>query len=111
MRDGQVLDPETQWMLRLERLTREPAIETLPIVEKAGAYLSVAVDGEEGLLNLVETHAHAKLPPDARLVKPATRAGASGALRLRVMPRSSYHRRAMTLASPALDRRTWALRC
>src|SRR4051812_12914122 len=33
MRDGQVLDPETQWMLRLERLTREPAVETLPIVD------------------------------------------------------------------------------
>src|SRR4051795_4639916 len=37
MRDGQVLDPETQWMLRLERLTREPAIETLPIVDRRRA--------------------------------------------------------------------------
>lgn len=33
MRDGQVLDPETQWMLRLEKLAREPAVETLPIVD------------------------------------------------------------------------------
>jgi acetyl esterase len=33
MRDGQVLDPETQWMLRLEQLAREPAVETLPIVD------------------------------------------------------------------------------
>jgi acetyl esterase len=32
-RDGQVLDPETQWMLRLERVAGEPAVETLPIVE------------------------------------------------------------------------------
>jgi acetyl esterase len=31
--DGQVLHPETQWMLRLERIAREPAIETLPIEE------------------------------------------------------------------------------
>ncbi len=31
--DGQVLDPETQWMLRLQRLLREPAAETLPIPE------------------------------------------------------------------------------
>ena len=29
--DGQVLDPETQLLLRLERLTREPPIATLPI--------------------------------------------------------------------------------
>jgi acetyl esterase len=33
MLDGQVLDPETQWMLRLERLAREPAAETLPITQ------------------------------------------------------------------------------
>src|SRR4051812_12609826 len=31
--DGQTLDPETQWMLRLERIAREPAVETLPIPE------------------------------------------------------------------------------
>ena len=29
--DGQVLDPETQWMLRIERITREPAVASLPI--------------------------------------------------------------------------------
>lgn len=29
--DGQVLDLETQWMLRLQRLMREPAVETLPV--------------------------------------------------------------------------------
>jgi acetyl esterase len=29
--DGQVLDLETQWMLRLQRLMREPAVETLPM--------------------------------------------------------------------------------
>src|SRR3954454_17795179 len=31
--DGQVLHPETQWMLRLERVAREPASESLPIPE------------------------------------------------------------------------------
>lgn len=31
VRDGQALDPETQLMLRLERLARDPAAETLPI--------------------------------------------------------------------------------
>jgi hypothetical protein len=42
------------------------------MVEKAAARLRIAVDDEENLLNLVEAHAHAKLPPDARLVKSAT---------------------------------------
>src|SRR3954449_1245315 len=31
--DGQVLHPETQWMLRLERIAREPAVESLPIAD------------------------------------------------------------------------------
>jgi acetyl esterase len=31
--DGQVLDTETQWMLRLQQLRREPAAETLPMPE------------------------------------------------------------------------------
>ncbi len=31
--DGQVLDLETQWLLRLQRLMREPAVETLPTVQ------------------------------------------------------------------------------
>lgn len=31
--DGQTLDPETQLMLRLQRLVREPAVESLPIPE------------------------------------------------------------------------------
>src|SRR4051812_8354019 len=29
--DGQVLDPETQWMLRIERMAREPAVESLSV--------------------------------------------------------------------------------
>ena len=29
--DGQVLDPQTQWLLRLEKLTGEPAVASLPI--------------------------------------------------------------------------------
>ena len=31
--DGQTLDTETQWMLRLQQLLREPAVETLPTAE------------------------------------------------------------------------------
>ena len=31
--DGQVLDTETQWMLRMQRIMREPAVETLPLPE------------------------------------------------------------------------------
>lgn len=37
--DGQTLEPETQWMLRLQRLLREPAAETLPIPEGRAALL------------------------------------------------------------------------
>ncbi len=37
LRDGQVLDPETQWLLRLERLTGEPAVASLPIPEGRAA--------------------------------------------------------------------------
>jgi acetyl esterase len=29
--DGQVLDPETQWMLRIERIAREPAVASMPV--------------------------------------------------------------------------------
>src|SRR3954453_11672827 len=31
--DGQVLHPETQWMLRLERIAGDPAVESLPIAD------------------------------------------------------------------------------
>ncbi len=37
MIDGQVLDPETQWMLRLKTLIREPGAETLPLPEGRAA--------------------------------------------------------------------------
>ena len=37
--DGQVLDTETQWMLRLQKLLREPAAETLPMPEGRAAML------------------------------------------------------------------------
>jgi acetyl esterase len=37
--DGQVLDPETQWLLRLERLAREPEVAGLPIPEGRKALL------------------------------------------------------------------------
>lgn len=35
--DGQTLDPQTQWMLRLQQLMREPGVETLPIAEGRAA--------------------------------------------------------------------------
>jgi len=35
--DGQVLDTETQWMLRIQRMIREPAAETLPFPEARAA--------------------------------------------------------------------------
>lgn len=35
--DGQTLDLETQWMLRLQRLMREPAVETLPFEQARSA--------------------------------------------------------------------------
>jgi acetyl esterase len=37
--DGQTLDPETQWMLRLQRLTREAGAETMPIGQGRRAIL------------------------------------------------------------------------
>lgn len=37
--DGQGLDLETQWMLRLKQLMREPAAETLPVAEGRRALL------------------------------------------------------------------------
>ena len=40
--DGQTLDLETQWMLRLEQLLREPAVETLPVPEGRLALLRQA---------------------------------------------------------------------
>ena len=35
--DGQVLDTETQWLLRLQKIMREPAAETLPFPEARAA--------------------------------------------------------------------------
>jgi acetyl esterase len=37
--DGQVLDTETQWMLRLKELLREPAVESLPLAQARAALL------------------------------------------------------------------------
>ncbi|MGN6129397.1 MAG: alpha/beta hydrolase [Nocardioidaceae bacterium] len=41
--DGQVLDPETQLTLRLQRLLREPAAETLPVQQGRRAILRQSV--------------------------------------------------------------------
>ena len=35
--DGQVLDPQTQWMLRLEKLAKEPPVASLPIPQGRAA--------------------------------------------------------------------------
>ncbi len=40
--DGQVLDTETQWMLRLRRIFREPEAESLPMPEARAAILRQA---------------------------------------------------------------------
>jgi len=47
--DGQTLDLETQWMLRLEQLLREPALHALPVAEgrRAMARQSVLVGGSQ----------------------------------------------------------------
>ena len=37
--DGQTLDLETQWMLRLQKLMREPAVETLPMSQARAGML------------------------------------------------------------------------
>lgn len=66
--EGQVLAPETQLMLRLKRLTREPAVEDLPWVEAraelalqsrlvggqqpVGAVRDIAFEGPRGTVNL-----------------------------------------------------------
>src|SRR5438132_8906456 len=39
LRDGQVLDPETQWLLRIQQLTREPDVATLPLEQGRRALL------------------------------------------------------------------------
>ena len=47
--DGQTLDPETQWLLRLQKLVREPAAETLPMPQARAALLrqSTLVGGKQ----------------------------------------------------------------
>ncbi|HJR37660.1 MAG TPA: alpha/beta hydrolase [Nocardioidaceae bacterium] len=47
--DGQTLDPETQWMLRLQKLARLPAAETLPMPQARAALLrqSTLVGGKQ----------------------------------------------------------------
>ena len=54
--DGQTLDPETQWMLRLEKLTGEAAAETLPIEEARRAILrqSAIVGGRQPSVGAVQ---------------------------------------------------------
>jgi acetyl esterase len=73
--DGQTLDPETQWMLRLEKLARTPATETLPTREARKALLRQAllVGGSQPIGEVRELEvpgADGKLP--ARLYVPKT---------------------------------------
>jgi acetyl esterase len=76
--DGQRLDTETQWMLRLRRLLREPAAETLPTAQARAAILrqcrlvgGVQPVGETRDLQLPGADG----PVPARLYVPCSRVG------------------------------------
>ena len=71
--DGQVLDPETQWMLRIQRLRREPAAETLPMPQARKAILrqSRLVGGRQPIGAVRDLHVPgADGPVPARLYVP-----------------------------------------
>ena len=79
--DGQVLDVETQWMLRLQKLMHEPAAETLPMTQARRAILrqSALVGGNQpiGLVrDLTVPGAEGEIParlyvPRGRVANPA----------------------------------------
>jgi acetyl esterase len=90
MHDGQVLDPETQWILRLERLTREPAVASLPIPDGRRALVrqSRIVGGRQPIGETVDLEVPTpEGPMPARLYTPRSLA----------TPTSRYE------ASPLLD--------
>ena len=79
--DGQTLDPETQWMLRIQRLVREPAAETLPMPQARRALLRQAalVGGAQPIgetRDLEVPGAEGKIP--ARLYVPRSQSGSAG---------------------------------
>ena len=79
--EGQVLDPETQWMLRLKDLLREPGAETLPVAQARRAIVrqSRLVGGRQPIGETRDlTVPGADEPVPARLYVPRSRAG-SGA--------------------------------
>jgi acetyl esterase len=79
--DGQVLDLETQWMLRLQRLLREPGPETLPIPEGRKALLRQArlAGGRQGIGTVRDLDVPgADGPVRARLYVPRESATAAG---------------------------------
>ncbi len=76
--DGQVLDPETQWLLRIQKLVREPAAETLPMPQarKVIRRQSRLVGGVQPIgetRDLEVPGADGKIP--ARLYVPRSRVG------------------------------------
>jgi len=80
--DGQVLDAQTQWMLRLQQWVREPAVETLPM-EKAREGLrrqSMLVGGRQPVGEVRElTVPGADGPIAARLYAPRSQVDAAAA--------------------------------
>ena len=76
VRDGQRLDTETQWMLRLKELLREPPVETLPMTEaRAGLRRQSRLVGGHQRIGRVEDREvpGADGPIPARLYVPTSR--------------------------------------
>ena len=80
VRDGQTLDPEAQWMLRIKDLLKEPAAETLPLdaARKALLRQSRLVGGSQPIGEVREVEVPgASGPIDARLYVPRSQVGSA----------------------------------
>ncbi|MEP7091750.1 MAG: alpha/beta hydrolase fold domain-containing protein, partial [Nocardioidaceae bacterium] len=79
--DGQVLDPETQWLLRLQRLTRDPGLSgsSIPDIRRAARRQTRLAGGRQpiGAVRDLEVPG-AEGPLRARLYTPRSRVGATG---------------------------------
>jgi acetyl esterase len=76
--DGQVLDAETQWLLRVKKLLREPSVESLPIPEGRAVMRreSILAGGRQPIGAVRElTVPGADGPIPARLYVPRSRMG------------------------------------
>ena len=77
--DGQTLDLETQWLLRIKRLAREPATETLPLPEGRAALVrhTVLSGGRQPIGEVRDLDVPGgDGPVGARLYVPRSRTGA-----------------------------------